>query len=298
MKVSQSQNLNICYAWLQRRLVLYLTVTNKQTDGVALGSRFGPSLANPFLSYHEKNWLNSCPQGFKPVFYRCYVDDIFVVFKSNDHLKYFQEFLNFCLINMSFSMETERQNNFSFLDIEVIHEQGKFPTTIYRKPTFKGVYSNSESFLPSVYKFGMACSLVYRCFCISLDWKKFHEEVTFLKRIFRKNVYPENFIDKCSKKFLDNMHLVKEKVPTVERKRLLLVLPYLGVISLQTRTKLQHLIKGVLNCCKLENVKPSFPILSDVKTLYLKILYLELFINFGVASAMSPIMARVSDTYI
>ena len=38
----------------------------------------------------------------------------------------------------------------------------------------------------------------------------------------------------------------------MERKRLLLVLPYLGVISLQTRTKLQQAIKGVLNCCKLE----------------------------------------------
>ena len=47
---------------------------------------------------------------------------------------------------MSFSMETERQNKFSFLDIEVIREQGKFSTTIYRKPTFSGVYSNFESF--------------------------------------------------------------------------------------------------------------------------------------------------------
>ena len=86
--------------------------------------------------------LNSCPQGFKPVFYRRYVDDIFVLFKSNDHLKYFQEFLNSCHINMSFSMETERQNKFSFLDIEVTHKQDKFSTTIYRKPTFTGVYSN------------------------------------------------------------------------------------------------------------------------------------------------------------
>ena len=90
----------------------------KQTDGVAMESPLEPSLGNAFLSYHEKNWLNSCPQGFKPVFYRRYVDDIFVFFKSNDHLKHFQEFLNSCHINMSFL------------------------TTIYRKPTFSGVYSN------------------------------------------------------------------------------------------------------------------------------------------------------------
>ena len=46
---------------------------------------------------------------------------------------------------MSFSVETERQNKFSFLDIEVIREQGKFSTTIYYKPTFSGVYSKLQN---------------------------------------------------------------------------------------------------------------------------------------------------------
>ena len=67
---------------------------------------------------------------------------------------------------MSFSMETERKNKFYFLDVEVIGAQGKFTTTIYRKPTFSGVYRNSKNFLSSVYKFGMIYTLVYRCFCI------------------------------------------------------------------------------------------------------------------------------------
>ena len=109
----------LCFA-TKESYFIFNGLLYKQTDGVAMGSPLGPSLANAFLSYHEKNWLNSCPQGFKPVFYRRYVDDIFVLFYSNDHLKYFQEFLNSCYINMSFSMETERQNKFSFLDIEVI----------------------------------------------------------------------------------------------------------------------------------------------------------------------------------
>ena len=73
-----------------------------------------------------------------------------------------------------------------------------------------------------------------------------------MKRIFRKNGYPENFIDKCFKKFLDNILFVKINVPTVEEKRLVLVLLFLGVLSLQTRSKLQQAFKGVLNCCKLE----------------------------------------------
>ena len=87
-----------------------------------MDSPLGPSLANAFLSYHGKKLLNNCPQGFKPVVYRRYVDDIFILFKSNDHLTYFQDFLNFCHINMSFSMETEKKNKLSFLDVEIIRE--------------------------------------------------------------------------------------------------------------------------------------------------------------------------------
>ena len=52
----------------------------KQIDGIAMGLPFAPSIANAFLSYYEKNWLNNCTQGFKLVFYRRYVDDIFKVF--------------------------------------------------------------------------------------------------------------------------------------------------------------------------------------------------------------------------
>ena len=215
-----------------------------------MGSPIGPSLANLFLSYHERNWLNNCPQGFKPVFYQRYVDDIFILFKLNDYLKYFQDLLNSCHINI-FSMETEKENELSLLDIEVICEQGEFTTTICRKPTFSGVYSNFESFSPSVYKFGMVYTLVYRCFHICPNWKQFHTELIFLKGIFQKNGYPKNFIDKCFKKFLNYVHLVKENVPTVEKKCLLLVLPYLGIIS---RTKLQQAFKGFSNCCKLEIV--------------------------------------------
>ena len=99
--------------------------------------------------------------------------------------------------------------------LKLFCEQGKFTTTIHRKHTFSGLCSNFESFLPSFYKFGMACTLVYRCFCICSDWTKFHTELTSLKIISSKNGYPENFMDKCFKKFLDNIHLVKENVPTM-----------------------------------------------------------------------------------
>ena len=63
----------------------------------------------------------------------------------------------------------------------------------------------------------------------------------------------ENFINKCFNFFFKyKIHFVKENLPTVGEKVFLLVLPFLGMISLQTRTKSQQALKGVLNCGKLE----------------------------------------------
>ena len=57
----------------------------KQVDGVAMESRLGPALANIFMCSFESIWLRDCPNDFKPVFYRRYVDDIFALFSSPDH---------------------------------------------------------------------------------------------------------------------------------------------------------------------------------------------------------------------
>ena len=86
----------------------------------------------------------------------------------------------------------------------------------------------------------------------------------------------------------------------MEKKRLLLVLPYLGMISLQNRTKLQQTLKGVLNYWKLEitfkcqtRLSNSFHYKSPIpKDLISGVVY-----KFHCAvSAMSPIMVKILDT--
>ena len=53
-----------------------------------MGSPLGHTLANAFLNHCEKIWLNECPSQFKPVVYRHYVDNIFVLFKSKEYLNF------------------------------------------------------------------------------------------------------------------------------------------------------------------------------------------------------------------
>ena len=100
---------------------------------------------------------------------------------------------------MSFSMEAENQNKLSFLDAEIIREQGKFTTTVFLKPTFIGVYSDFESFLPSVYKFGMVYTLVYRCSRICSDWT-IPYWINFSERNISKK-WLENFMTDVLKSF-------------------------------------------------------------------------------------------------
>ena len=103
-----------------------------------MGSPLGPTLANAFLCFYERKWLEKCLLEFKPVFYRRHVDDTFVLFKSSYHLEKFCNYLSTCHTNMSFSFEKEENGKLSFLDVEIIPENSKFVATAYRKPTFSG----------------------------------------------------------------------------------------------------------------------------------------------------------------
>ena len=85
----------------------------------------------------------------------------------------------------------------------------------------------------------------------------------------------------------------------MEEKRLLLVLPYLGIIYFQTRTKLQQALKGILIPWKLEIVFKCQTRLSSsfcYKDLTPENLISGVVYKFQVVSAMSPIMVKVSDT--
>ena len=161
----------------------------------------------------------------------------------------------------------------SFLDVEISGENGKVVTTFYRKPTFSGVYTHFESFLPSRQKFGMLYTLVYRCFTLCSDWSKFHRELVTLKEIFQRNGYPKSFIDKCFKKFLDRLHIIKPTSATVEKKALRLVLPYLGLISLQVRTKTRNTMKNTLNSCKFQFIFKNEGKLSNMFRFKDRVLY-------------------------
>ena len=223
----------------------------QQIDGVAMGSPLGPTLANIFMSYHEKSWLENCPISFKPVYYKRYIDDIFVMFTSPGHIDLFKNYMNTCHDSINFTSEVEVQNKMPFLDFEFFREDGRIKSTVYRKPTFTGVYSHFESLLPLVYKKGLIFTLLYRIFHICSTFEIIVEEVNKLKSIILKNGYPVTLIDKCINIFFLRLYKPKEILHTVEKMKLSISLPFLGKQSLEVKRKLENLFSKTMPYCKL-----------------------------------------------
>ena len=84
-----------------------------------MGSPLAPILANLFMGYHEKDWIENA-QVVKPTFYKRYVDDIFAVFESELDAETFHTYLNTKHKNIKFIYEKETENNLCFLDSYLI----------------------------------------------------------------------------------------------------------------------------------------------------------------------------------
>ena len=89
----------------------------KKIDVVAMGSLLGATLANAFLVYHEKILPEHCPLEYRPLYYRRYVDDIFVLFNSAER---FHSYLNCHHFSLSFTIDKEKDSRMSFLNVNVI----------------------------------------------------------------------------------------------------------------------------------------------------------------------------------
>ena len=148
-----------------------------------MGSPLDPILANVHLSHHEENWLNKSPIEFKPSFYRRYIEDIFVIFESPESAVSNREHISSKHKNINFIIEEENISLLSFLDVKICRRNDKFVTSAYRKPTFSGVFTNYESFIPTYQKRGLLHTLLHRSFSICGDFKTFHFEIDHLKTI-------------------------------------------------------------------------------------------------------------------
>ena len=250
--LNKQQVLEMLSLTTKENVILFDGKYYSQIDGVAMGSPLGPTFANIFLCHHETTWLKNCPKAFKPVYYKRYVDDIFVLFEKPEQVSRFVNYMNKRHKNIKFSFETEKDNSFSFLDVKICREKDKFTTDVFRKDTFSGIYTNFSSFVALEHKFGLVYTLLHRSFTIVSDFSKFRFEVKTLKKTLHKNAYPTNFVDKCISKFINSIFVQKPVVTSVPKLELRIILPFLGNISSITKKRLNRCIGKRLKFCNLK----------------------------------------------
>ena len=224
----------------------------RQKDGVAMGSPLGPALANAFLCHHEQHWLENCPLAFSPMFYARYVDDIFVLLRSREHVERLAHYLSSQHTNINFTFEMEDRDCLPFLDVKVFRDANNFSTSVHRKDTFSGVFTNYTAFMPEKYKKGLISTLLYRAYMINSSFTGLHDEVEKLKGIFRKNGYPPSFIDRCVLRFFDKIHEKKVLVHTVPKMEVSIILPFLGTTSTNIKNNLVKSFKNILPFCNIK----------------------------------------------
>ena len=205
-----------------------------QHEGFAMGSPLSATMANIFLCHHETKWLDECPTHFKPLLYKRYVDDTFLIFKERQHIESFFNYLNGKHPNINFTKEYESDGKLSFLDMNVKKEfrdnVTSFNFNIFRKRTFTGLGLNYHSYTYYNFKLNSIRTLVFRAYQLCTTWIDFHNELSFILKFFKKNGYPEALIFRVFNKFLQNIFSPKPKVISVPKLTFYVKFPFLNNI--------------------------------------------------------------------
>ena len=165
---------------------------------------------------------------------------------------------------IKFTSETEQNNTFSFLDINITRQNNQLKTSVYRKPTFSGVFTHYESYIDQSYKKSLIFTLLFRCYSLCSDYTLFHLEVEKLREILKKNSYPSSIIELSIRTFLNRLYVPKQVYSTAPKKELLIILPFLGTMSSNLKRKLQTSIRNSLPQCNIKVILKSTNHLSSL----------------------------------
>ena len=217
----------------------------------------GSTLNNVFHCYFQNIWLENCPNYFKLIVYRQFFDDTFLLFRSKDHDEKFRNYLNKQHKNIKLTLEIEENGLLLFLDIKINHENNKFVTSVYHKPTFSGVFTvEFWKFYTRYIQTWVNWNVTSQSFRLCSNYENFHWEIETLKSILKCNSYP-NIVNHYIKKFLNKLFVQRDLNFTFHKRELICILQCLGKASLDLWTKLRRTIKRNLPFCKLKIISRS-----------------------------------------
>ena len=168
----------------------------KQIQGLSMGSRLSPILADLFVNLMEESIITKHINNGNLVFYSRYVDDILVIYKKGmentvlSDMNRFDHFLNFTIEKMT-------NNSLPFLDTEVyVDSENIVQLRFYKKPSASDVKLNfRHSTTPMKYKISTLVGEIYRVTRCTTTESEREIALNSLIETFTKNGYPTKLIN-------------------------------------------------------------------------------------------------------
>ena len=238
-----------------------------------MGSPLGPILANIFVGSMEDKLFSTVS---RPIMYRRYVDDIFVVCNSEQESRAFLVSLNKLHPSLQYTTESESNNRLPFLDVLIERECQGFTTTVYRKPTFSGSYVRWNSFCSKRRKINLIKTLVHRAIQIC-STSKLTAEINNILNILSSNGYPPDTVKAVIKSTLSHADDPKRFGP--DKCPVTLHLPYIGETSDTFSKQISGAVQKCFGAVKLRvlfksknmlptSVKDVLPITTNSNIIY------------------------------
>ena len=144
-----------------------------------MGSLVSVVVANLVMEDVEERAIDSF--GQPPRVWKRFVDDTFVILDKTTVDKFFTH-LNQIQTSIKFTMEGEKDNCISFLDISITRDHtGILDTNIYRKPTHSERYLNFKSEHPLEHKSAVVNALTHRANSLIRDENKKQMELKHIE---------------------------------------------------------------------------------------------------------------------
>ena len=172
----------------------FATSYYKQINGVAMGTKMGPSYANLFVGYIEQKVFNQY-NGPKPELYRRYIDDcVGATSSTREELNQLITAVNSFHPALKYSWEISN-TSLAFLDIKVSVEGNDLCTSEHYKPTDSHSYLLYSSSHPSHVNFLDFVAFVVRTLIFPLNQRKcamFSTNVDILPLLFKQAIIAPN----------------------------------------------------------------------------------------------------------
>ena len=165
----------------------------KQINGVAMGTKMGPSYANLFVGYIEHKFFHQY-NGPKPELHRCYIDDcVGATSSTREELSQFITAVNLYHPALKYTWEIS-DSSLAFLDIKLSIEGNGLCTSVHYKPTDSHSYLLYSSSHPSHVKNSIPYSQLLRLRRLCSEDSDFSLKSEEMCHFFDKHGYPASVV--------------------------------------------------------------------------------------------------------